>query len=491
MSEPAVADADVRLSNIQGNIFGGFNKDFQTLILIKFGDARRGRDWLQGIRYEITTSEQVIQFNKLFKLIKSATGRELIKASWTNIAFTINGLIQLCAPEVEAFERFPAGLPRLITGDPPFTPPAVPSFWQGMKATAANLGDEPGSDNDPARWLWPYGSTDLHAMVIVAADSEYDLQERVRELVARMEDHDITALRQEQGRTRLDVAGQAGHEHFGFKDGISQPGIRGVDGPDDPADPDEGHPGQTLIQPGEFVLGYPREAGMPADPTRPRVHNPAPGPASSFGPAWTVDGSFLAFRRLKQNVQGFRSFIGAEAPQQNMTEAGFAAKLVGRWRSGAPVESLKGEPLTPPPPVDPGIADPSLVGDAKNNDFTYSTDEAGDAVPLCAHIRKVYPRDESTPGGGENNNQTHRILRRGIPFGPSFDAAPGDDDRGLLFLCYQSLLENQFDFLERIWVNWGRRPPRPGGSSGWWVSTTGGEYFFQPSISALKVIAGD
>src|ERR1700680_144190 len=49
-----------------------------------------------------------------------------------------------------------------------------------------------------------------------------------------------------------------GHEHFGFKDGISQPGVIGFD-PPDPANRNQvlGKPGTLLIETGEFILGYP------------------------------------------------------------------------------------------------------------------------------------------------------------------------------------------------------------------------------------------
>jgi deferrochelatase/peroxidase EfeB len=142
-------------------------------------------------------------------------------------------------------------------------------------------------------------------------------------------------------------------------------------------------------------------------------------------------------------------------------------------------------------------------------------------VPRAAHIRKVYPRDEATPGGGEADTQTHRLLRRGIAYGQPYDAgAPsgtpqaGDasfpHDRGLLFLCYQRSLEDQFELVQNLWVNNPNFPepgdgqdpiiaqatePRtfkaPGLGQGslsiaQFVTTTGGEYFFTPSIPALE-----
>src|SRR5262249_8252001 len=152
------------------------------------------------------------------------------------------------------------------------------------------------------------------------------------------------------------------------------------------------------------------------------------------------------------------------------------------------------------------------------NNFEFAKDDGdGRLVPRAAHIRKAYPRDEMTPTGGEADTQTHRLLRRGIPYGESFrDGAPtgstagADADRGLLFLGYQASLERQFEFVVSQWFNKPDHPERgdghdpilsqstrtkqftlPGGSPVHltmqrFVFTTGGAYLFQPSISALR-----
>jgi hypothetical protein len=233
------------------------------------------------------------------------------------------------------------------------------------------------------------------------------------------------------------------------------------------------------------------------------------------------------------------------------------AKLVGRYASGAPLELTKDEealmkgdnlpegmePL--PKTFDPAAGDPSQAvaealgvppdtktnegnlaeDDRLNNHFEYG-DDPGTIVPRAAHIRKAYPRDEKRPQGDENDSQTHRILRRGIPFGTSFRPGlgavghagkPGVEepgDRGLLFLCYQSSIERQFEFIQKNWVhnadfpcpNDGEDPiiaqtkegsfrllPKDGDGVRkahltimHFVKMTGGEYFFQPSLEALE-----
>ena len=112
------------------------------------------------------------------------------------------------------------------------------------------------------------------------------------------------------------------------------------------------------------------------------------------------------------------------------------ARMVGRWKSGAPME------------LAPLHDNPALGGDEKrNNDFEFGDDPYQHKCPYAAHIRKVYPRDELN----ETEAQRHRIIRAGIPFGP--EVAPGETttkhERGLMFVCYQTSIERQFEYIQR------------------------------------------
>src|SRR5206468_3206104 len=114
-----------------------------------------------------------------------------------------------------------------------------------------------------------------------------------------------------------------------------------------------------------------------------------------------------------------------------------AARMVGRWKSGAPME------------LDPLRDYPRLGGDEKrNNDFEFGEDPAQRRCPYAAHIRKVYPRDEAP--SGEAEIQRHRIIRAAIPFGPEVE--PGETTtkhkRGLMFVCYQTSIERQFEYIQ-------------------------------------------
>ena len=185
--------------------------------------------------------------------------------------------------------------------------------------------------------------------------------------------HAIEPLYSEMGQVR--PGRQRGHEHFGFRDGISQPGIRGLTRRSRPQrEPDQGLPGQDLIWPGEFVFGYPTQ--RPDD-----VHRP--GPAVPLPTAWARNGSFMVFRRLEQLVPEFHRFIAAHAAALEIGADLLGARLFGRWQSGAPLERA---PLRD----DIALANDKL----RNNDFDYGDDAFQRRCPYAAHIRKTYPRDD-------------------------------------------------------------------------------------------------
>jgi Dyp-type peroxidase family len=520
------------LSQIQGNILGGFNKDYQTFLFLKFNHPDKARGWVGSIIPEIATSKEVKAFNALFKVLKQRSGREgIVKASWTNIAFTHSGLKALGVNqgELDAFpEDFKSGL--------------------AARAEPKYVGDV--GSSAPENWVGPFGSKDIHALLIVASDSLADLNALVDGYI-----NDptfaaaATVIFRQEGRTRVD---KPGHEHFGFKDGVSQPGIRGVTPPkkDDQNkdDQNKGRGNEDLLYPGEFVLGYPTQIDHPTEKdAKGDFINPnhQPGTISMSGPAWTENGSYLVFRRLAQNVPAFRQQVHELAKKTGLDSAVVGAKLVGRYESGAPLEKTDDLPAVDTTLKDPSIDHPELLSDERINNFEYGEDLDGAIVPRAAHIRKTYPRDQVGGAGSatESQTQTHRLLRRGIPFGNSLGAPEHGGaheefphDRGLLFLAYQRSIADQFEFVQRAWVNdanfpcpAAKNPPLnndaehicktgepdgqdpiiaqsasgkfqlpPNQGSGCpvhnldvkhFVTTTGGEYFFQPSIKALAYLA--
>jgi deferrochelatase/peroxidase EfeB len=165
-------------------------------------------------------------------------------------------------------------------------------------------------------------------------------------------------------------------------------------------------------------------------------------------------------------VARFNAFLNESAAGEHIEPDLLGAKLVGRYKSGCPLERTKDEsPDLDPQIADPSLGDPTLLSDAKINNFEYGSDSDGAIVPRAAHIRKSYPRDEATPGGGEADTQTHRFPDEGDGEDPII--AQASEPRTLHAPnLSQPLSIPQF------------------------VTTTGGEYFFAPSISALNTLAG-
>jgi Dyp-type peroxidase family len=501
----------LNLDNIQGNSLGGFNKDFQASLFLKFNDSSSARAWITEIAADVaaSSSAKVIQFNNQFSALRAQGVKkpeELISAVWVNLVISFQGLAALKMAAAD-LNKFP------------------PAFRSGMAARKASIGDV--GTSDPSTWIAPFTApNDVHALLTISADHSHQLQQKVADVTGTaVFKAGVTLLLNQPGRTRPDIPG---HEHFGFKDGISQPGIRGVDPPDDPiGNPEQGHPGQDLLWPGEFILGYATQIPV----AKPGVDgpNPDPGPDSASGPSWTTDGSYLVFRRLRQDVKGFEQNVRHLASTLGLSVDLTGAKLVGRYKSGCPIEQRKFQPgpYTPPStdPGDPSHGNPALGNsNTLNNNFEFGDDKDGAICPLSAHIRKAYPRDEFTPANpnDESATQTHRLLRRGIPYGPPFvphDPGSAGIDRGLLFACYQNDIQEHFEFVQANWVNNPAFPPRdPSGpplagvpgedpiiaqsASGamlvdpkkppvninHFVKTTGGEYFFSPSISTLAAI---
>jgi len=528
---PARPDAHdeplLHVKNIQGNIVAGFNKDFQTLLFLRIDDVPSFKAWLAEFTPLVATAEEVLAFNRLFKRMRVRRGYSgTIRASWINIAFTHAALAKL-TDDADAF--------------------ADASFQSGVVAQSAALGDpsSPEAEGHPDRWLVRDGEDGAHVLILVAADTLADLEVevgRVEQLVFSPGGSGASIVFKQEGRTQLGTL--AGHEHFGFLDGISQPGLRGrishwshdvLTPRQNPDDPNQGKPGQDLLWPGEFVFGYPgQSAGRPVE--KAGFDSLTDGAGHAVVPRWAADGSYLVFRRLRQDVHGFHSFLHHHAAALGLTPAGLGARLVGRWASGAPT-------MRAADADDPKLGD----DDCANNHFEFQEatpptqtrqgrhqcsdkrlppspgDPGGDLCPYGAHIRKSYPRDDLDEKD-ERETQTRRLLRRGIPFGPSSHSTPDvpvDDeiDRGLLFMAYMTSIVGQFEHVTKEFVNAPDfRVPNagvdpiigqaeaPDGSRKRtfevrvdgtahrltarkdWVVPTGGGYFFAPSIRALREV---
>jgi len=390
------------LNEIQGDLLIGLQKYAECFVFFNIVDAGSFKRLLkQHVTRRITSAWRANYREQLLK--QRGNGRESLDPFFgLNLGFTRDGLTQLLG----------IGRPRL---DPPFE--------QGAEdpATTDRLHDPPAS-----AWLKEFRSDRIDGVLLVTGPREGLVNFHRAELL-RLLGSSIKVVYSEMGTTR--PGGQRGFEHFGYRDGISQPGIRGLTSRSNPTkNPDQGLPGQNLIWPGEFVFGYPGQD--PSDAVK-------PGPARHMAAPWLRNGSYMVFRRLEQKVPEFRKFVAEQAATLGMEPDLLGARMFGRWKGGAPLE------LTP-------LRDnPALGGDPRrNNDFDYGDDPFQRRCPYAAHIRKVYPRDDAP--GGEAEAQTHRIRRAGIPFGP--EVAPGETmtrhSRGLMFVCYQTSIARQFEFIQ-------------------------------------------
>jgi len=390
-------------------------------------------------------------------------------------------------------------------------------FGEGMTGPDRSrfLGDVESSS--PRFWGWgaPQGPPADGLVLLYAATPEI-LGRRQAELASRLAAAGIHQV------TVLDTLELGDSEPFGFHDGISQPVIQGMS---------KARRGARALPAGEFVLGYPNAYGqltdrpllpVSGDPRHLLPRDPAGSGAADLG----RDGCYLVLRQLEQDVGAFWRYAaeatrrpdGSDDPQ---ARTALAAKMVGRWPSGAPLIKT------------PDADDPRLGND---NDFGYHhTDPDGLACPLGAHIRRMNPRDSLDPHPGSEESlavsDRHRLLRRGRAYGPGTagalasddhakrlapdDSAPAAGGTGLHFVCLVASLARQFEFVQHTWLNnpnfnglyddtdplAGSRHPR--GATfivparpvrrryrglPQFVRTRGGAYFFLPSISALRYL---
>jgi deferrochelatase/peroxidase EfeB len=459
------------LADLQGNILRGYRKPYVRYLILEVADRIAARRWLTA-----STSGRGEGVPQITTGNWGATKPD----TCFNIGLTYEGLRALGTPD-SSLESFPN------------------EFIEGMTARALKLGDV--GPSAPETWPDPFNEPRRIHIIATIHAGEAEQLDQVQER-ALAEGKALRLLGTREGCSfPHDVV------HFGYRDNIMQPRFEGVHDPQRHAD------GQPRAPLGTVLLGHPTNLeGLTW-----RVPRPA---------ALGHNGTFNAFRVLKQDVVAFEAYLdqaasdllmhshldellppGAEAKiGQGLSRHGalreiVAANLCGRWRDGTPLALSADAP------------DPSV----NQANFDYDGESR---CPYGAHIRRCNPRGGQIVQRVANNSR--RLVRRGVPYGPAYDPAKRDQDkaepeRGLLGNFIGASLGAQFEALSCDWLNLGLQDPRITGSNdpivgandpktSWFdlplksgrtirlrglprfVWTRGGAYTFLPSLSAIRFL---
>lgn len=529
------------LADIQGNIltaYGkqGFPKGRFMLFHIDRGDL--ARRFVTALLPMITTALRWPSSQG----IPTGAGEVERPEVTVNIAFTWYGLLALGVPT------------RTLRGMPD-------EFIDGMAARAPILGDDFNGPDFKESWdeVWVKGGRDngthpdtVHILVMLNAQMAADgspvaaLEAKTREIeILRLKNGGVRLLsgHNPKGQTKRqfqelsavlahDADGKAvvtPKEHFGFHDGIGDPVFEGQypDGYEKAFMVGNGAlAGDGQWRPlatGEFLLGYPNEAQETAGAAMPH--------------AFSRNGTFMAYRKLSQDVAAFNSFLDQTAPKfsivagiENLADARamLMAKMAGRWPDGVPLSLAPDVASWKQFNADHPQSD-QTARYAAITKFSFREDPDGIRCPLTAHMRRANTRDQMAPTGAEGSllNNRRRILRRGLPYGPGLNGGQSPDGQGIVLLAVCASLFRQFEFVQQQWMNYGldahagsdtcplignHSDGKPGSKNGpkakfvipadpasgrppfvveglpQFVSTRAGEYFFVPSLTALRMI---
>ena len=529
MTEPR-CPVDIEFADVQGGLLTAYGRQgfpFARFGLLSVSDPAKGRAFVERLRPQVTTGARWPS-----RGMKAPTGRIEVQRPLVtiNLAFTIRGLHALDVPT------------RTLRGMPD-------EYIDGMVKRCAILGDNTTENHwsgwDPV-WQPERGCEKVHILVMLNGQMQIPEGTPVPELDAtcRM----IADLCDEIGGVEL-LSGHRGpdpqwqqlealrdergipcpKEHFGYTDGISDPVFQGQYAQGEEQERSigfgatDGHGTWRPLATGEFLLGWPDEAQEIAGAALPLD--------------FSRNGTFFAYRKLHQDVASFQGWVDETAGQlQRAWRLGsfeearetLLAKMAGRWSDGVPLT------VAPtyaewvefnrrcPPPADNRVRDTSERARAMVDIF-YREDPDGIKCPLGSHIRRANTRDmlDPKPNSGPDwrmgsaLNNRRRILRRGLPYGRN-DAADGE--HGVIMLVVCASLQRQFEFVQQQWMNYGLdansgndtcpvignhgddekfvipadpaagNPPFIATGLKQWVQTRGGDYFFMPSMTALRMI---
>ncbi len=405
---------ELEKDDIQGLVVRGYSGlTSAAFSLLKFGPADKAKGYLTSLAELVTKGSESPQDHAI------------------HVAFTHAGIEHLGLHQdvLQTFSR---------------------QFIEGMNEESRQfvLGDI--EDNAPEHWDWgaPHQEP-VHMLLLFYAKDDTELKTIYDAEKRKLSDAGIAEIKYLETQWL-----PKDKEHFGFRDGLSQPLIEGLSKSESIQAPE-------TIPAGEFILGYPNwynqypdspELSEDLDPAGILTEKTAKPGIKDLG----RNGSYLVLRQLRQDVAGFWDYMkngSSEAgTDQQQSAIALASKMVGRWPSGAPLI------------LSPDEDKPEM---AANNQFGYwNEDYKGLKCPVGAHIRRTNPRDwlrtEKTSTDSSEMVQKHRLLRRGRTYGPPVDetmeptdimqAGPDNKERGLHFICFMGDIIRQFEFVQNAWV---------------------------------------
>lgn len=507
------------LLDIQGNIiraYGRFGYPVARYVFFNIRHSARAREFVGAMTERVTTA------------VEWGEGPGQIKQpDWTvNIAFAYQGLKQLELPRAS------------LSG-------FSPEFISGMKDRRDILGDD--GPSSPENWdpIWAENrknrDRDVHLFIALNARSPVLLEEgyawltgvvkQYRDGVAILSGHrgEHGALYDYQDVKAVMENGQpTAKEHFGYTDGIGDPVFEGAPNYDlnvRGRGKQLGDGSWAPLATGEFLLGHIDEA---------REYPPAPEPI-----LLSRNGTYMVYRKLHENVATFDAYLEEQGRKYPGGKELLAAKFVGRWRdNGAPL--VKAPDAESKQKFDAEFEAADQAGkDKLLSDFTFDDDMSGAKCPFSSHIRRINPRASlqmvkgskpgsmifnkdafDTPGALSNRR---RILRRGLPYGEVKDRSRDDGNHGIVIMMLNADINRQFEFVQQEWINYGNdfqegsdkeillgnhnaddkfpskavlqvdpnsdQAPYILSKIPRFIETRGGEYFFVPSLTALRMIA--
>ncbi|MEL6537182.1 MAG: hypothetical protein AAFQ98_17305 [Bacteroidota bacterium] len=495
---------------LQAIITGGFkrlNHARYILLTIPQGKEEDAKAFVKEVVPKVTATEFIKTIPKY------SPNKNTWEGIWgLNVAFTHSGLKKLGLHEstLDGFSR---------------------PFKEGMNdpERSIHLGDI--GDNAQKNWDFgargeKKGTTDM--LLLLFASTEKNVDTELTRWKDKWEKHGLETLIPPIDSHVL----EDGKEHFGFKDGIAQPIVKGLG--------KENIFNTTPINTGEVLLGYrdqyyefPRNPIVPDTKGEfyklPLIHE---GDQHQY--AFGTNGSYLVFRKLRQYVNRFWTYLAEQTKTDDAAKSEeamvkLATKMVGRWPSGVPLAKYPDHD-----PIDPKKKVDDEIWLLKNNDeFLFDNDDKyGDKTPRGSHIRRSNPRDSlrNDPNESQEISQKHRMLRRGRTYGNPVekDLKPIDllnknddsEDRGLVFIALCGDINRQYEFSQKDWIDGpkfddlytesdpviGNHCPRNDGmvtntfsvpqcpvrhrvkDIPQFVEMKGGAYFFLPGIRALKYL---